>query len=396
MVATLLLIAFAATTANAAGRLGAAQPGTLTMAPRGGFNLPNGDINGLALVQALTDTLMRYNSTPITKPYNPTPEEQAEETAVRGNALLNPSLNGSVTRREFTEPLSSNQDIDYDGYISIGTGLPTRFLMQFDTGKRRHPQSHRSKLTQPRLPKHHRPRPKMHPRQRLSPHSPLPRPRHPPRHVRHPHLQRRHSNRLRMERHRNHSLHPHPLPNPRQPRLSKHVQPLLLRRRLRHVLLRRRNRQLHHLLRNLPRPKPHRQSRILLLPRPRIQLHRRIQHPHPRRPQHLSLLRTPHLRPRRRRNSLVGSTRRHNHRRRLRRPHNQRPSRRRHRHKFRRRPLTSPNSNLRSNPRLRRYSALRPRRLGLPTLRLPLQYPRHLHPLYNHVRQSLSHPFARF
>lgn len=143
MLATFLLTAFVATTARAAGLLGAVQPGTLTMAPRGGFNLPNGDINGQALVQALTDTLMRYHSAPISKPYNPTTAERVEAAAARENALLDPSFNGSLNRRAYIEALSSNQDIDYDGYISIGSRLPTRFLMQFDTGEQRHPKGPR-------------------------------------------------------------------------------------------------------------------------------------------------------------------------------------------------------------------------------------------------------------
>lgn len=135
MIATLLLTAFVATTASAAGLLGAAQPGTLTMAPRGGFNLPNGDINGEALVQALTETLMRYHSAPISKPYKPTAAEQVEAAAARDHSLLDPAFNGSLNRRAYNEALSSNQDIDYDGYITVGSRLPTRFLMQFDTGE---------------------------------------------------------------------------------------------------------------------------------------------------------------------------------------------------------------------------------------------------------------------
>jgi hypothetical protein len=135
MIAPFLLTTLVATTASAAGLLGAAQPGTLRMAPRGGFNLPNGDINGPALVQALTDTLMRYSSAPFSKPYIPTAEERAEAAGTSKSSLLDPAFNGSINRRAYYEALSSDQDVAYDGYITIGTRMPTRFLMQFDTGK---------------------------------------------------------------------------------------------------------------------------------------------------------------------------------------------------------------------------------------------------------------------
>jgi len=138
MLATLLLSALVPTTASAAGLLGAVQSGSLTMAPRGGFQLPNGDINGQALVQALTDTLLRYHSTPISKSYNPTAEERVEAAAAREKSLLDPSSNGTIKTREYNEALSSNQDIDYDGYITVGSKLPTGFLMQFDTGEQGH------------------------------------------------------------------------------------------------------------------------------------------------------------------------------------------------------------------------------------------------------------------
>lgn len=138
MLSLLLLLGFAAAFVDALGRLNDFQgnvAGSMVMPPRSGFRLPNGNINGAALIEALSDTMARYNSTGFTKPYIAPPEEQMFALEAFRQGLQNEDLNGTYDKRGVTQRLKNYQDIAYNGYITVGDRAPTRFSMQFDTGE---------------------------------------------------------------------------------------------------------------------------------------------------------------------------------------------------------------------------------------------------------------------
>lgn len=156
MLAILLVTALVATTASAmpAGAISLPNkpvPGSLSMVPSEGFKLRNGDINGLALLQSLNETLLRYHS-PVLRPLSKgslldleVPADEEATDVIPASAGLN--ANTILDRRAYGEPLIDDVDRDYDGYITVGSQSPTRFLMQFDTGEQWHFQSSQRQLT---------------------------------------------------------------------------------------------------------------------------------------------------------------------------------------------------------------------------------------------------------
>ena len=127
MLATLLLASLIATTTalqNSSTSSDSLHKLSLPLTPS--FTFEGGGIDVRSLLAAINNTLLKYDASVLLPPL-------AEFEREEGHPDLPDSI--SLAPRQNNEPLRDNQDLDYDGLVTIGHSSPQTFLMDFDTGK---------------------------------------------------------------------------------------------------------------------------------------------------------------------------------------------------------------------------------------------------------------------